>query len=465
MSEQSITPFRRRQVIDALRFGAVPARGIEHIATGLTRLEKAIDEELAMCAAGEGRLKAVRGEYGSGKTFFARWLVARAQSQNFATSEVQISDSEVPLHRFELVYRSAIAAMMTKEFPTGAFRSVLDSWFFRLETEATETGLARADDAQGLARGVAKLLEERLRSVSLVQPQFAAALRAAYEHRVKGDVAKEEGIIAWVMGQPNVGTAIKNAADVRGEIDSTVASGFLRGVLEVLKQSGRAGLVIVLDEVETIQRIRADHRERALGELRRLIDDLLAGRFPGLYLVITGTPLFFTGPQGISRLPPLAQRLATDFQKDPRFDVAKSPQIRLMPFDFDRLVEVGQKVRALYHPTNAFRPERLDDAALRALAQSVHGALGHRMGVAPRVYLRKLVQLLDTMDEHADYDPVLHGGLVITSEEAASDLAAAESILSAAPSQKESPDDVALDLTSPEPRRPAAPGSMSMEDE
>jgi hypothetical protein len=73
VSELTISLMRRRQVIDALRFGAVPNRGLEHIATGLERFQGAIDEDLEMVEAGEGRLKALRGEYGTGKTFFARW--------------------------------------------------------------------------------------------------------------------------------------------------------------------------------------------------------------------------------------------------------------------------------------------------------------------------------------------------------------------------------------------------------
>ena len=36
--------------------------------------------------------------------------------------------------------------------------------------------------------------------------------------------------------------------------------------------------------------------------------------------MITGTPAFFEGPQGIRRLEPLAQRLHVDFQTDARFD-------------------------------------------------------------------------------------------------------------------------------------------------
>jgi hypothetical protein len=58
-------------------------------------------------------------------------------------------------------------------------------------------------------------------------------------------------------------------------------------------------LVLVLDEIETLQRVRGDVREKGLNALRQLIDDIDSGRFPNLYLLTTGTPAFFDGPQGV----------------------------------------------------------------------------------------------------------------------------------------------------------------------
>ena len=43
------------------------------------------------------------------------------------------------------------------------------------------------------------------------------------------------------------------------------------------------------DEVETIQRVRTDSRDRSLEALRKLIDNIYSGDFPGLYVLITGT--------------------------------------------------------------------------------------------------------------------------------------------------------------------------------
>lgn len=409
---------RRRQLIDALRIGAVPRRGLEHIATGLGRYEAAIVGELDMVATGEGRFKGVRGEYGTGKTFFARWVEHTALERGFASSLVQISESEAPLHRFEMIYRALIASLATKEQHEGAFRGLLEKWVFTLENEVAEAGRVDPNDAEALGRAVSVLLDQRLEAVSAVQPLFASVLRAWNAARTRGDHNESELLLAWAMGQPNVGASIKRAAGVQGEMDGTVAMGFLRGLLELLRQTGRHGLVLVLDEVETIQRIRMDHRDRALGELRKLIDDLVAGRYPGLYVVLTGTPLFFDGPSGVRRLPPLAQRLEVAFGPNPAKDSAKQPQIRLMPFDFDRLLEVGRKVRALYPSADGERiVHRASDAVLSTLANNVASALSGKLGVAPRIYLKRLVQLLDQIDEHPDFDPLADADLTIRDTE------------------------------------------------
>ena len=127
-------------------------------------------------------------------------------------------------------------------------------------------------------------------------------------------------LLAWIGGQPNVGAAAKRYAGVKGDLDHFGALSFLQGLLVILRDSGFSGLVVVLDEVETLQRVRSDVREKSLNALRQVIDEIDSGRFPGLYLVITGTPAFFEGPQGVRRLPPLAQRLAVDFSGAPRFD-------------------------------------------------------------------------------------------------------------------------------------------------
>src|SRR5436305_2074685 len=69
----SISPQRKQEIIDALRRGTVPRSSLDAFAVGLDRFEPALDEELKKVGSGGSVFKAVRGEYGCGKTFFAGW--------------------------------------------------------------------------------------------------------------------------------------------------------------------------------------------------------------------------------------------------------------------------------------------------------------------------------------------------------------------------------------------------------
>lgn len=432
---------KRREIIEALRRGTVPRRGLEVFAVGLDRFEAAVDDELQSAKAGRGVFKAVRGDFGTGKTFFSRWLEHRARALGFATALVQISETETPLYRMETIYRRALESLQTAEWSQGAFRQLVDRWFFELEEEALGTPSVSADDAETVARRVGELLEERLASVSATHPQFAAALRASHTARLREDHATAEGLLGWLMGQPNVGAGIKRAANLKGEIDHGSAGGFLRGLLVVLRQLGRAGLVLVLDEVETIQRVRADSREKSLNAVRQLIDDLDAGVYPGMYVLMTGTPQFFDGPQGVRRLAPLHQRLHVDFDAAAaRFDNPRAVQIRLAPFSRERLVEVGQRIRAIY-PTavEARIAARVPDGVIGALADSCTGQLGGKVGVAPRIFLKKLVEVIDRVDLFEDFDPVVDYKPVIDAAELTAEERAQAGI-------ERSVDDVELDL-------------------
>lgn len=378
----------------------------------MERFEAALDGDLASVAGGRGGFKAVRGEYGSGKTFMARWLQERARAQGFATAEVQVSETETPLHRWETVYRRLVERLATSDTPEGALRPTVDAWFYTLEEDVLAEGRVDPDDADALAAATEGLMERRLAAIARTAPGFSAVLRAYRRALLAEDAALAEGLIAWLGGQPNVAAAVKRAAGVKGDLDAFGAMHFLAGLLTILRDSGRVGLVLVLDEAETLQRMRADTREKGLNALRQLLDELDAGRYPGLYLVVTGTTAFFEGPQGVQRLPPLAQRLHTDFATDERFDNPRAVQVRLRGFDLEALATVGRRVRDLFaeQAGDAVRVRSVvDDTYVADLASGVAGRLGGRAGVAPRLYLRKLVaEVLDRVDQFPDFDPRRH---------------------------------------------------------
>src|SRR5271155_1721817 len=191
---------RQVEIIAALRKGTVPQRGLDFLAVGLGRFESAIAQELADVAQGGAVFKAVRGDYGCGKTFFGRWVQEHAKKNGFAAAEVQISETETPLHRLETVYRRAMEQLSTTDCFLGAFRSIIDGWFYGLEEDVLSEGNFEPGDE--------KALSER-----------AAALRAYRTFQRANDHATAEGLAGGLAGQPHIAASVKRVAGIKGDID------------------------------------------------------------------------------------------------------------------------------------------------------------------------------------------------------------------------------------------------------
>ena len=130
-----------------------------------------------------------------------------------------------------------------------------------------------------------------------------------------------------------------------------------------------------------------------------------------------------------------------DFQTDAKFDNPRAVQIRLNTFDHERLLEVGVKVRDLYAAdcTASDRVKRLaNNEYIETLAKSLTGRLGGKVGIAPRLFLKKLVSdVLDRIDLHPDFDPQKDYELTVSTDEMTSVEREA---------QAKSVDDIELDL-------------------
>jgi len=367
-------------------------------------------------AGGKGQAKWIRGEYGTGKTFAARYLAAKARGRQFATSEVQISINDTPLHRLETVYRRLIERLETAADGPNAFQAVVEGWLYQIGDEVSRLrGIA--EDDPSFADATEERLEDKLAELSRRNPAYAQVLRAYHRSTHEGDFATAQGLLAWLAGQPHTDRSVLKTAGVKGKVDGQASLTFLTGLLQLLRQSGYAGLVIVLDEVETVQRMNSQTREKSLNALRQLMDMLGNGDLPGLYVMVTGTRDFFEGYKGLKGLTPLYQRVQVPFDKDAQFDNLRAPQVRLMPFTDDRLLEVGTKVRDLYPASEPARVRaKVDDTFLSALVGQVTAGFGGKVALAPRIFLRELVDVLDRVDQHEAYEPTEHYSLDLGDE-------------------------------------------------
>jgi len=399
----TLTPRDAAHVFEQLRKGLVPERGIDAFAVGIDKQRGEIHRQLELARDGEGTIKFLRGGYGCGKTFMARLALLDAQEQGFATSFVVVSDSDLKFHRFDDVYRKVMTELGTASCPRGALGDILDRWIGHVEETLVAAG--EDDSAPDFDDKVRKRLDEDLASLTGGQaPQdFVRVVQTIFDLKQKGEIAEAGALTSWLCGSGNVAASAKKAASIKGDIGSRDALDYLRGVLEIAKAAGYKGLLIVIDEAETILRMRKDSRHKSLNGIRQIAD--AAGSYPGMLWLFTGTPEFFDTRQGVAGLAPLHDRIR--FLKQGRFASLRQAQLELEPFREDRLEAVALRLRELYPARDRSMLEtRISPAFVKRLVQEVTAGFKGDVGVVPRQFLREFITQMDLVDEQPDYNPM-----------------------------------------------------------
>lgn len=389
-------------IFESLRKGLVPERGVDAFAVGIETQRGELHRQLDFADSGEGTIKFLRGGYGCGKTFMARLAILDAQAKGFATSFVVVSDNDLKFHRFDDVYRKVLTELGTASSPRGALGDILDRWIGAVEEALIDAG--EDEDAPDFDEKVRQRLDENLTALTggSAPQDFIRVVQTIFDLKQKGDIRAAGALISWLSGSGNVSASEKKLAGIKGDIGSRDALDYLRGVLEIVKAAGYRGLLIVIDEAETILRLRKDLRNKSLNGIRQIAD--AAGSFPGMIWLFTGTPEFFDSARGVAGLAPLHDRIR--FLKHGRFASYRQPQLELVPFDANRLRSVALGLRALYPASDRPRLERaVSEEFIDRLVAEVTAGFRGDVGVVPRQFLREFVTQLDLVEEHDDYDP------------------------------------------------------------
>lgn len=91
--------------------------------------------------------------------------------QGLCRDRVQINETETPLHRLETVYRRLVEHLGTADMASGAFRSVIDGWFYALEQDVLADPSVDLTMRKGCCEGLDALMEARLSVISKTAPR------------------------------------------------------------------------------------------------------------------------------------------------------------------------------------------------------------------------------------------------------------------------------------------------------
>jgi hypothetical protein len=296
-----------------------------------------------------------------------------------------------------------VQELATSSCPRGALADILDRWIANVEDALIAAGAD--EEGADFDDKVAKRMEEELASLTggKAPEDMARVLRTIFDLKQNGQFAEASALLSWLCGSENVAASAKKVAGIKGDIGSREALDYLQGIVEIIKAAGYKGLVIAIDEIETILRMRRDIREKSLNGIRQICD--AADRYQGLLWIFTGTPDFFDTKRGVAGLQPLHDRI--QFLTHGGFANPRQSQLELKPFDAERLKEVALKLLDRYPTTDPVRlASKVSSKFIERLIAKVTEGFKGDVGVVPRQFLRHFVDVLDLADELDDFDPM-----------------------------------------------------------
>ena len=252
----------------------------------------------------DAHFKLVLADYGGGKTHFLCSFGLRALAENFAVSYVPCSAGlslDGPLE----VYRELVKILQLPGENRPGLQTLLATVMKRKREEIERAG---APDVEGALRR----WRLRLRRDDFPQNAFGRVMAAALES-VEGEAtAVGDAAFTWLQGEPDALTRGDmqelRLAKLRADERRSFGRNLLLSIVKFLPQAGVHGLVLLLDEVETLSQVRGRALLRILAAIRVFVDS--PASIPG------GVPLcgiFAATPDvldEISRYPALKQRLA-----------------------------------------------------------------------------------------------------------------------------------------------------------
>ena len=196
---------RRDEIIDALRRGTVPARASTCWPSASTASAPRSTRSSVAPLPGAACSRHPRRVGLAARRSSPAGSPSGPAGPGFATTEVQISETETPLHHLETVYRRLVERLSPSATATPArFRSVVDGWFYVLEEDVLADGRRRPRRRDGARRRDRRADGAAARRRRPHRARRSPPCCAAYRRALAATAtrATADGLLAWLGGQP-----------------------------------------------------------------------------------------------------------------------------------------------------------------------------------------------------------------------------------------------------------------------
>jgi len=414
-----LKPFQARAIIEELRKGSVPVEYVAFFTVGrqnwLTFIEDDLDHYIA---EGGAKVRFIVGDYGDGKTHFMSVIRHMALQKGFAVSFVVLT-REVPMQKFEVVYREIARQLKVPETLPGSsegsgamrveetgIRGLLADWIESAAPGLTTLG-AVASGNSSLQDRLAVLREE-LGGLPGMDVNFANGLIGLLDNRLRplaeGETADERAASREILHQWFEGGKVAKK-DLRPfqifeVLNKTNSKSFLGSLLAFLKYLGCKGLILLMDELETIVAQSASVRGAAYENVRLLIDNSEQARY--LHIFFSIIPDVILSEKGFKSYDALWSRVRSIGEGKRLNYRSILIDLHRTPLEIHELTELGLALKSIHEISYRWQAgEQVGEELIARICETQK-----RMGLLSevRLFIKQVIRVLDMAEQGIPLD-------------------------------------------------------------
>lgn len=379
---EQLKPFQARAIIEALRKGIVPTEYVSFFTVGRQNWLKFVEEDLDyFIASGGGKVRFINGDYGDGKTHFMSVIQQLSLQKNFASSFVVLT-RDIPIHKFEVVYQ-AIVLQLRGNFEGIGIRSSIKHWISnqKLDEEDQRAISTSLREIPGMGIDFANAL------IGLLQIKSSSS-----SEEIQGN--SEEILYQWFEGKKVSKKDLKKF-HVFELLNKTNSKQFLQSLVAFLKMTRHKGLILFLDELETVLAQGASIRNAAYENVRLLMDNTDHAEY--LLLFFSLIPDVLLSEKGFKSYDALWSRVRTIGDSDDLNYRGTLVDLHKTPLRRQELVDLGVSLRKIHEISYRWNAEQFvsnDLITHMCEQQEEMGALSE-----VRLFIKQMIRCLDITEQ------------------------------------------------------------------
>jgi len=394
---ERLKPPQARAVIEALRKGSVPIDYVPLFTVGRTHWLRYLEDDLDQyISEGGAKVRFINGDYGDGKTHFMSVVQHLALSRGFAVSFVVLT-REVPIHKFELVYQEIVRNLRGR-FEGMGIRRLVEAWIDGLGPSLT------APDGLPFADRLA-VLSDALRALPGMDLNFANALVGLVDQRYSPLIDREtpedraqarETLFQWLEGS-RVSKSDLKPFQVFELLNKLNSKRMLASLIAFLRSGGHPGVVLLMDELETVLVQSGTVRNAAWENVRLFIDNTEHAQY--LHMFFSIIPDVLLSEKGFRSYDALWSRVRSVGEGKRLNFRSVLIDLHRTPLETRELIELGVLLRRIHEISYRWEARELVTDVLIEKVCNVQKKMG--MLTEVRLFIKQLIRLLDMAEQGA----------------------------------------------------------------